>query len=114
MNRASTPPILSELRSSTSPANQVAALRSLKNEIIGHGQRKETWIGLGVLEPLARILNSSRENGKKPFRDANGLSHHPTAQEARSDEEEARLQVIIIIGILAHGMFKNFHCSIIT
>ncbi|KAI4161705.1 MAG: hypothetical protein LQ342_004713 [Letrouitia transgressa] len=103
MNRASTPPILSELRSSTSPAIQVAALRSLKNEIIGHGQKKEMWIGLGVLEPLARILNSSKRSGKKPFRDANGLSHHPTAQEARSDEEEARLQAIIIIGILAHG-----------
>ncbi|KAL9614090.1 MAG: hypothetical protein Q9167_001375 [Letrouitia subvulpina] len=113
MNRASTPPILSELQGSTSPATLVAALRSLKNEIIGHGQKKEEWIKLGVLAPLARILNSCRGSGKRPHRDANGLSHPPTAKEVRSDEEEARLQAIVIIGILAHGMNELVQCSTI-
>ena len=105
MTRPSTPPILSELRSASSPVSQVAALRALKNEIIGHEQKKEMWIGLGVLAPIARILNTHKGNGKKRHRDLNGTTSRSRQKVSRSDEEEARLQAIIIVGSLAHGQF---------
>lgn len=103
MTRPSTPPILSELRSASSPASQVAALRALKNELIGHEQKKEMWIGLGVLAPIARILNTHKGNGKKKYRDFHGDRNQSKQNGGRSDEDEARLQAIIIIGTLAHG-----------
>jgi len=103
MTRPSTPPILSELRSASSPASQVAALRALKNEVIGHEQKKEMWIGLGVLAPITRILNTHRGSGKKRHRDVNGSTNKSKQRGGRSDEEEARLQAVIIVGSLAHG-----------
>ena len=102
----STPPILSELRSPSSPASQVAALRALKNEIIGHEQKKEMWIGLGVVTPIARILNTHRGSGKRKYKETNGTVEHGSRRRSRTDEEEARLQAIIIVGGLAHGMFS--------
>ena len=101
MTRPSTPPILSELRSASSPASQVAALRALKNEVIGHEQKKEMWVGLGVLAPIARILNTHKGNGKRRHRDVS--TNQSKHRASRSDEEEARLQAIIIVGSLAHG-----------
>jgi len=103
MTRPSTPPILSELRSPTSPATQVAALRALKNEIIGHEQNKEMWIGLGVVAPMSRVLNTHRGVGKRKYREVNGNTECSSRASSRTDEEEARLQAIIIIGSLAHG-----------
>ena len=103
MTRPSTPPILSELRSASSPASQIRALRQLKNEIIGHDQKKQMWIGLGVLTPLVRILNSYKGDGKRRARFLDGGGSRQSRKEIRTEEEEARLQAVIIIGILAHG-----------
>ncbi|KAL8769840.1 MAG: hypothetical protein Q9209_004278 [Squamulea sp. 1 TL-2023] len=97
------PPILSELRSSTSSTNQIAALRALKNEIIGHEQKKRTWVTLGVLAPLARILNTPKANGKRRESNGSRLTHHGNTAFGRTDEEEARLQAIIVVGSLASG-----------
>ncbi len=106
-----TPPILSELRSSTSSINQVAALRALKNEIIGHEQKKRDWVGLGVLAPLARILNTPRANGKRRESNGNRSAHHGKPAFGRTDEEEARLQAIIVVGSLASGMLHPHTAS---
>ncbi|KAL8912202.1 MAG: hypothetical protein Q9171_002764 [Xanthocarpia ochracea] len=103
MALATTPPILSELRSSTSSANQIAALRALKNEIIGHEEKKRIWVGLGVLAPLARILNTPKANGKRRESNCNRSTHHGKTAFGRTDEEEARLQAIIVVGSLASG-----------
>lgn len=103
MTRPSDPPILSELRSASSPASQVAALRALKNEVIGHEQKKQMWVGLGVLAPIARILNTHKGNGKRRHRDVNNSTNQSKQRGGRSDEEEARLQAIIIVGSLANG-----------
>ncbi|KAL8952376.1 MAG: hypothetical protein Q9222_001712 [Ikaeria aurantiellina] len=105
MTLPTAPPILSELRNPTSPASQVAALRALKNEVIGNGQKKRSWIKLGILGPIARILNTSKASGKR--RESNGTrsSPHRKAALARSDEEEARFQAIVIVGSLAYAKF---------
>lgn len=103
MTRPSTPPILSELRTPSSLATQIAALRALKNEIIGHEQKKETWVGLGVVTPLVRILNTQRASSKRKYRDINGPADHTFQPRGRTEEEEARLQALIIVGSLAQG-----------
>ncbi|KAL9012961.1 MAG: hypothetical protein Q9173_002309 [Seirophora scorigena] len=103
MARPATPPILSELRSTTSPASQVAALRALKHEIIGHEQQKRAWVGRGVLVLLARILNTSKGNGKRRDENDNGTAYHCRSPFVRTEEEEARLQAVVIVGSLAHG-----------
>ena len=106
MTRPSTPPLLSELRNASSATSQVAALRALKNEIIGHEQKKEMWIGLGVLAPIARILNTHKGSGKRRHRDVEGSRAHSKQKDGSRDEEEARLQAIVIIGSLATGQSR--------
>lgn len=81
----------------------MAALRALKNELIGHEQKKELWIGLGVLAPIARILNTHKGNGKRRHRELHGSQGQSKQRGGRSDEDEARLQAIITVGTLAHG-----------
>lgn len=61
------------------------------------------WVGLGVLAPIARILNTHKGNGKRRHRDVNSSTNQSKQRGGRSDEEEARLQAIIIVGSLAHG-----------
>ncbi len=61
------------------------------------------WIGLGVLAPIKRILNSHKGSGKRKHRGGNGDPKQIKRKGSRTDEEEARLQAIIIIGSLAHG-----------
>lgn len=103
MTRPSTPPILSELRSASSPTSHVNALRALKNELIGHDQKKEMWIGLGVLAPILRILNTHKGDGKRRHRDVYSSRSQSKQRSGGSDEEEARLQAIVIVGSLANG-----------
>lgn len=61
------------------------------------------WIGLGVVTPIVRILNTSKGVGKRKSREINGASKHKEKKVVRTDEEEARLQAIIIVGSLAQG-----------
>ena len=63
------------------------------------------WIGLGVLAPITRILGTRRGNGKKRHRDINGNGTQSKHKAVRNDDEEARLQAILIVGSLAHGQF---------
>src|SRR5436190_13714222 len=112
MTRAVAPQILSELQDPESPAARIAALRVLKNEIIGHDQRKEAWIGWGIVPLLSRILAARRGAGKKSVpRELNGNGKHSGRSTGRSDEDETCLQAIIIVGGLAQGKCgRSLHC----
>ncbi|KAL8664163.1 MAG: hypothetical protein Q9202_003241 [Teloschistes flavicans] len=103
MTLATPLPILSELRSSTSATCQVAALRALKNEIIGNDQKKRMWISLGVLSPLVPIISPVNGNGKRRDQNLSTTGNHDKTALDQSDEEEARIQAIIVVGSLAHG-----------
>lgn len=95
---------------------QLSALRALKNEIIGHSQRKEKWIENGVLEPVVKVLSISRSaitiNGK------DSRSRVPSSKPL-TGEETVRLQALQILASLANGtiiparmfllIFANFH-----
>lgn len=76
----------------------------MKNETIGHDQRKETWVRYGIIPILSRILASRRPSEKSVAGvRLNGSAESRRPSEARSGEEEACLQAIIIIGSLAQG-----------
>lgn len=103
MKRPSTPPFLSELRTASSPASKVKALKLLKNELIGHEQKKEKWVKWGLLTTLAHILSSSKSNGKNKYRENNGLDAFSRHQDDQTEDDEARLQAVMVVGSLAYG-----------
>ncbi|KAF9893566.1 hypothetical protein FE257_010878 [Aspergillus nanangensis] len=101
MTRASTPPILLQLQTAESLSTQATALRSLKNETIGHDQRKETWVRNGIIPILSKVLVS-----RQPTPQSSGLNGATKDIEdpgSHGDADEACLQAIIILGSLAQG-----------
>lgn len=100
MTRASTPPILQQFQTAESLSSQIAALRALKNETIGHDQRKESWIRWGIIPILSKILASRQPSGKGA---AEAELNGSRTSGSRSEEEEACLQAIIVVGSLAQG-----------
>ncbi|CAM1510409.1 Fc.00g007440.m01.CDS01 [Cosmosporella sp. VM-42] len=99
MARSQSPPILAQLRNARTLPEQTAALRALKNEIVGHIQKKEAWISLGVLDPIVRTLAAARSpvklNGKDP--------RLPPVQRPLSEEEGVRLQALQLVASFANG-----------
>jgi hypothetical protein len=103
MGRSSIPPALLELSNPTTPEAQVNALRDLKNEIVGHDQRKELAVRHGVVKPLVEIL--TRKGGKRGKEAMNG--HAGSVEDGRgsewSVEDEMRYQATLVVGSLALG-----------
>ncbi|KAF5004662.1 hypothetical protein FDECE_8849 [Fusarium decemcellulare] len=99
MARSQSPPILAQLRSARTLPEQTAALRALKNEVVGHIQKKELWIGLGVLDPIVRTLASARSPVKPNGKD----SRFPLAQRPLSEDESVRLQALQLVASFANG-----------
>lgn len=102
MTRASTPPILLELQSADSLSSQASALRTLKNETIGHDQRKEAWIRWGIIPILAKVLASRQTSGKNTELNGPTKSQQPSSR--NPEEDETCLQAIIILGSIAQGI----------
>jgi hypothetical protein len=83
------------LANADSPQQQIESLKQLKNNLVGHDQRKEIVVRNGVLESLVAII-STPGSGEQ-----NGAS---TGQaQAWTQQDEARLQATIILGSLATG-----------
>ena len=78
--------LLSQLTVSpfSQPQNTLSALKRLKHELIGHEQKKELFVRLGIVPPLVRILEGSGN-----------------ADEVWSN---ARLEAGIAVGSLAYGI----------
>jgi len=100
MARIQSPPILSQIRVARSYSEQVASLRALKDEVVGHAQRKEKWVEQGVLESLVKLLQTSRSptrlNGKEA-RNINGPSKN------LAEDELVRLQSLQLLASFANG-----------
>ncbi|KAH8716958.1 hypothetical protein GQ44DRAFT_688435 [Phaeosphaeriaceae sp. PMI808] len=111
MGRSSIPPALAELSNPSTPEAQVAALQSLKNEIVGHEQRKELAVTHGVINLLAALLRAeARKGGNRRRSQANGhgsgsglftASRKSTAEWTADDE--LRFQATLVVGSLANG-----------
>ena len=97
-----------ELASPGTAEGKTAALRSLKNEIVGHEQRKELAVASGVVQPLARLLgqeSGGERNTRNGWEDgAMGASEGGRGGDERTDDwSEMRLQATLVVGSLANG-----------
>lgn len=79
----------------------LSALGSLKNEVVGHGQKKEKWIKDGVLEPVVKILGTSRNSAKSSRRDSR--NHIQSSSRVLTGEEAMRVQALQILASFANG-----------
>lgn len=96
---------INELRHPTSHAAQVSALKHLRNHIVGHPEKKQRLVYLGVVEALENILSSSaKARGKRKSQETNGSEATHEFQHAWSGEDEIHYQAIVLLGSLAHGM----------
>jgi armadillo repeat-containing protein 8 len=100
MARIQSPPILSQIRVARSYSEQTAALRALKDDIVGHVQRKERWIESGILESLAKTLQTIRSPSSR-----NGEDTHSSAGQPRplAESERVRLLSLELIASFASG-----------
>lgn len=98
MAQTSTPPLLAQIHQASSPAELIPALRALKNEVIGHEQKKKTWIDLGILELVVQTSISKDSTDKQ--KESREQTH---ADEPLDEEGILRVQALSIIGSLAHG-----------
>jgi len=109
MGRSTIPSALLELSSPSTPEAQVKALQNLKNEIVGHEQRKELAVTHGVVKPLARLLRAeARRGGKRRNNVTNGHGSGIFGETSRSPaewtiEDELRFQATLVVGSLANG-----------
>jgi len=103
MKRLSTPPILQELQNPASAADLITNLRRLKHEIIGHELRKEDWVGHGIVPVLSRVLTSRKAAGKRS-REINGDGAPADRRRGMTEEDEACLQAVTIVGSIAQGV----------
>ncbi|KAL6708305.1 hypothetical protein ACN47E_003229 [Coniothyrium glycines] len=109
MGRSTIPPALAELSSPTSPEAQVTALQALKNEIVGHEQRKELAVLHGIIKPLTGLLGAeARRGGKRRRNGTNGpasgfKSDDRASQSEWTIEDELRFQATLVVGSLANG-----------
>lgn len=102
MTRASTPLSLLQLQNADSLSSQAALLRSLKNETIGHDQRKVIYVKRGIIPILTKVLTAGKLHGRNNVAtELNGAVNQPSA--VKSDGDEACHQAIIILGSLAQG-----------
>ncbi|KAL7950976.1 ARM repeat-containing protein [Trichoderma barbatum] len=103
MARPQTSPILTQLRNAKTCPEQSVALQALKNEIVGHHQKKETWVSQGVLEPVVRTLTSTRSTTQANTTTNKDARPQPTGRRPLSDEDNVRLQALQIITSFAKG-----------
>lgn len=99
MARPQNHPILAQLRSARTTQEQTVALRALKNDIIGHVQKKEEWIELHVLKPIVATIENYLPS-------QNSIGKHSSIQlfdRPLHEEEATRLQALQLVSSFAHG-----------
>ncbi|KAM7200515.1 Armadillo-type fold [Naviculisporaceae sp. PSN 640] len=100
MARIQSPPILSQIRVARNYSDQVASLRALKDEVVGHAQSKEKWVEQGVLEPLVKMLQTSGSPSRFTGKEGRNITGH---QRVLTDAELVRLHALQLIASFANG-----------
>jgi armadillo repeat-containing protein 8 len=88
-----------------SPTNRIAALRALKNDVIGDIQKKTLWVQHGLIPHIVMLLVSDTSE-----RNANVKGTRPPflAPEIFTDEETALLQALQLLASFANGTPPGF------
>ncbi|RYO86565.1 hypothetical protein DL766_003440 [Monosporascus sp. MC13-8B] len=84
---------------SSSSSDRIAALRCIKNDVVGHSQRKERWVRRGIIRILVNIVTSAPDANTigKDARQVSGTSREST------QEETARLHAIQLLASFANA-----------
>lgn len=100
MSRPSTAQILVQLRSAVTANAQASALRLLRDDIVGHEQKKEECVRRGAIPLVLRSLQ-----GPWPLKrtSVGPDGEEPVGAGTSTPGWDARLQATIIIGSLAYG-----------
>lgn len=103
MAQGSIAELVTTIRNPASLDAQIAALKQLKNEIVGHNQRKEVLVRLGLVQPLVDILSSAQKaSGKRRAGESNGIPS-PAPLGKWTADDESRFQATLVLGSLASG-----------
>ncbi len=100
MARVEIPPVLLQIRSARTYSEQATALRALKDETVGHIQRKEWWIQNGILEPLVGLLHN---NDRAPTRSSGKERSHPGQPVPLAEDDVVRLLALQLLASFAYG-----------
>lgn len=99
---------IAQLQSPASLDSQLAALQHLKNEAIGHGEKKRDLVRHGVVDVLATVLAiSPKARGKRRFSETQGSRTTVEKAGPMTDEDEVRLQAILLVNSLANGRLDS-------
>jgi len=105
---------IAQLKNPAGVDSQLAALRYLKNHAIGHKERKRELVRQGVIDVLASTLSlSTRTRGKRRFSETQ--SNHSSVDKTAiwTEEDEVRLQAIILVNSLANGELVDYALTIL-
>ena len=97
MTRLDVSAVISDLQSASEASTVLATLRIIKNQVVGHGERKRKWVQAGLGHSLACIIASLGDTNTSPLDKGKGTKH----QSGRDHEEEAQIQALIILASLA-------------
>lgn len=103
---------LHELANAATSQHKKEALRSLKNELVGHAPKKALAIQQGAVKPLVETLSAGvKKGGKRKSSVLNGNSIvAANAGESTLDwgiDEDVRLQATQIVNTLAYGKSRK-------
>ena len=93
-------PCVAQLQSARDTTEQAAALRQIKNEIVGHPLKKELVVSQGVLDPVVRLAL------RQSHRPDPAAHNHTFAIRPLHEDETIRLQALHILASIAQGMFR--------
>lgn len=99
MARPQASAILAQLAGAPSFADRITALQAIKNDIVGHVQRKEWWVKAGALEPIVATLSYSQSSARPNGKD---LGFHPAVRPL-PEEDAVRLQALQLVASFANG-----------
>ncbi|CAJ2511546.1 Uu.00g071710.m01.CDS01 [Anthostomella pinea] len=90
--------LIAQLEVGANTRDQLAALRYLKNEVVGHLQKKEQWVQHGVVAPLVNIIASDA-----PGSEGEGLQQPFLSLGAFTDEDTAKLHALQLLASFANA-----------
>lgn len=97
MTRSEASAVVSDLSSASDASTVLVTLREIKNQIVGHGERKQKWVRAGLGYYLACLVAPLEPANLPPPQNGKG-----TYQDSRGDHgEEARVEALAILASLA-------------
>lgn len=96
--------LLAEIRDPESASSRVESLRILKNELIGHDQRKQVLIEDGIVPVLSDVLSSPLPKKQKSVTPQTVVEEEYSDRQTGVDGPDAsHLQAVIIVSSLAQS-----------